>query len=83
MEDEIEEELSREKEVVGERKRWLMTEMNVIEKIIKVLKRLYDKETYTDYRELIKSCINTLNDLLKLLKTEYEEIEILEELEIE
>ena len=83
MEDEIEEELSREKEVVGERKRWLMTEMNVIEKIIKVLKRLYDKETYTDYRELIKSCINTLSDLLKLLKTEYEEIEILEELEIE
>jgi len=83
MEDEIEEELSREKEVVGERKRWLMTEMNVIEKIIKVLKRLYDKETYTDYRELIKNCIDTLNDLLKMIKEEIEGIEILEELEIE
>ncbi|MHA1590234.1 MAG: hypothetical protein ACTSVA_06495 [Candidatus Njordarchaeales archaeon] len=83
MEDEIEEELSREKEVVGERKRWLMMERNAIERVIKVLKKIYDKETYSDYRELLKSCIDTLNDLLKMIKEEIEGIEILEELEIE
>ena len=83
IEGEIREEVKREKKAISERKRWLMMERNAIERVIKVLRKIYDKETYSDYRELLKSCIDTLNDLLKMIKEEIEGIEILEELEIE